>query len=113
MAEQIPNKWKKAVLAILAEGLGERVEVTVRARQDFEDLFPDTFGYHLIEAFTEALQIPELEGNRKYGMKPEGEIYEFIFDYRKLPVYGKVCLRKDGKLVLIISAHRPLKGNAL
>lgn len=113
MAERIPEGWKRAVSSILSEGYSGRVEVTVRAQNEFESLFPDTFRYHLLEAFVEALGNSDLEGNRVYGMTPEGETYEFIFTYRSQPVYGKVCLRKDGRLVVIISAHRPLKGNRI
>lgn len=112
MAERIPDNWKKAVTAILDKGL-ERVKITLRAQQNFEELFPDTFNYNLIEVFADALRIPDLSGNKIEGMSPKGETYEFIFEYRRKLVYGKVCLREDGKLVVIFSAHRPLKGNAL
>ncbi len=111
MATKIPADWKQAVSAILQKGVTDQLEVTFRAKTNFEDLFPDTFTCDMLDAFVDALANPNLQGNRVIGMKPEGETYEFIFAYRSLPVYGKVCLRKDGRLVVIISAHRPLKGN--
>lgn len=111
MATKIPDTWKATISEILKEGFTERLEVTIRAFQNFQDLFPDAFNYHMLEAFIAALGIPDLTGKRVYGITPEGEAYEFIFTYRSRPVYGKVCLRKDGRLVVIISAHRPLKGN--
>lgn len=113
MATKIPDKWKSDVSDILKEGFTERLQVTIRAVQNFQDLFPDAFNYHMLEAFIATLGIPTLKGKRVNGMRPEGETYEFIFTYRSLPVYGKVCLRKDGRLVVIISAHRPLKGNEI
>ncbi len=110
MPERIPDNWRTAVVNILKGGHSDRIEVCLRAWLDFQSLFSAAFTYEIYDAFILALKDPELLGNRVYGMKPEGE---FIFTYQRKQVYGKVCLTKDKRLVVIFSAHRPLKGETL
>lgn len=111
MAENIPEEWKRAVLAILKEGHTERIEVRIRAVLDFQSMFPGAFTYEIYDAFIGALKEPEIQGARVHGMTPEGQTYEFIFNFRKKVLYGKVCLTTQKRLVVIFSAHTPLKGN--
>jgi len=111
MAERIPEEWKRAVVEILAKGYSGRIEVRLRALLDFQALFPGAFPYEIYEAFIDALSEPDVDGNRVHGMKPEGETYEFIFRHQKKNLYGKVCLTTDGRVVVIFSAHTPLKGD--
>ena len=113
MPERIPDNWRTAVVAILKGGHSDRIEVCLRAWLDFQSLFSAAFTYEIYDAFILALKDPELLGKRVYGMKPEGETYEFIFTYQRKLVYGKVCLTKDKRLVVVFSAHRPLKGELL
>lgn len=113
MPEIIPDLWKNTVRAILADAPNDSIRVTTRAFEDFQAMFPATFSFHLYEAFVKALEIPGLKGNRVSGMTPEGTTYAFIFPYEKRDVYGKVCLTTDNKVIVIFSAHRPLKGTEL
>jgi len=46
-------------------------------------------------------------------MKERGTVYEFIFDHRQTKIYSKINLSPDGTVVIIYSAHRPLKGDTL
>lgn len=111
MVERIPEEWKRAVVAILKEGYSDRIAIRTRAFLDFQSLFPGAFPYEIHAAFIEYLTEPDIDGQRVYGMTPEGETYEFIFKHRKKDLYGKVCLTTDGRVVVIFSAHRPLKGD--
>lgn len=111
MAERIPEEWKRAVVEILKEGHSDRVEVRLRAVLDFQSLFPGAFTYEIYDAFIEALSVADVEGRRVHGMKPDGETYELIFRHRKMDLYGKLCLTTDGRVVVIFSAHTPLKGD--
>lgn len=114
MPECIPYEWRRAVVAILQEGLhSKRIEVSRRAFVDYQSLFPSEFSYQMFEAFADALSLPEVFGKREYGMVPEGETYGFIFKHQRKEVYGKVCLTADGRVVVIFSAHRPLKGESV
>jgi len=114
MTEHIPEVWKAAVLGILAQGLcSDRLRVTARARRDFEDMFTDQMAYEMVDLFADILRDPTLHGRRVVGMEPPGETYEFIFEHRGKQVYGKIGLHDNGELVILFSAHRPLKGDAL
>ena len=55
----------------------------------------------------------QLEVNRIYGMIPPVEIYEFFSVHQGLKSYGKINLLPDGKIIIIYSAHVPLKGETL
>lgn len=113
MAEIIPDLWKNKVRAILTEAPNDSIIVKKRAAEEFQAMFPLSFSYNLYQAFEQALETPGLTGNQVYGMTPEGTTYEFIFLYEKRDVYGKVCLTTDNEVIVIFSAHRPLKGAAL
>jgi len=43
-------------------------------------------------------------------MNEPGESYAFIFHFRNLPIYAKANLTTAEEVVIIYSAHRPLKG---
>jgi hypothetical protein len=114
MAKRIPDKWKNAVIAILEEAPDyKHIQITKRATEEFQALFPFAFTNDLCSAFVQALKTPDLEGKQVFGIDPEGTTYEFIFSYNNENVYGKICLTIDNQLVIIISAHRPLKGLTL
>lgn len=72
-----------------------------------------SFSYNLLQAFEQALGTPGLMGKQVSGMTPEGTTYEFIFSYEKRDVYGKVCLTTNNEVIVIFSAHTPLKGTEL
>ncbi len=113
MAELIPDQWKNEVRSILAEASNGSIIVKKRAAEEFQAMFPLSFSFHLYQAFEQALKTSGLTGNQISGMTPEGTTYEFIFSYERRNVYGKVCLTTDNKVIVIFSAHRPLKGTTL
>lgn len=113
MPERIPDDWKMVVIQILEEGDPDRIEMTKNAFQGFQALFPGGFACEAYDAFIDALSSSDIEGNRMTGMHPPGATYEFIFDYRRKKVYGKICLVSDHVSIRIISAHRPSKGDSL
>lgn len=80
---------------------------------DWSDMFPSLFAYDLLIALSDALDNPDLPGQPVFGMQEAGEIYEFIFTHTKRQVYTKVNLCPDGKVIIIYSAHRPLKGTTI
>jgi len=114
MAERIPDEWKDAVLAILQKGDLDLVEIReTSARVPFNDLFPDAFSYHILEAFEDGLTDDELVGKQIYDMDEEGETWAFIFKHRKKNIFGKMCLTPDNELIIIYSAHAPRKGEKI
>lgn len=111
--EFVPETWKQKVRDILRTGDENRIRVRGRARQDWAMMFPDHYDYPLLDALIEALEKPDLVGRQVHTMEEPGEVYEFIFDYRKRRVYSKINLSPDGEVVIVYSAHRPLKGDHL
>ncbi|MBU6401495.1 MAG: hypothetical protein KGS61_14355 [Verrucomicrobia bacterium] len=113
MGITLPASWRSRVRAILDSGDRKKIIVRQRALRDWLILFPDLFPGDLPNALSEALEDPELEGVQVFGMQEPGEIYEFIFSHANRRVYTKINLCPDGTVVIIYSAHRPLKGDTL
>ena len=109
----IPKRWRDTVREILESCDASRIVVTVRAKRDWEATFPLAFEFEMYMVLAEALKDENLEGKRVVGMTPPGEVYEFFFNHQDRKLYGKVNLLPNGKLVIIYSAHVPLKGDAL
>jgi hypothetical protein len=61
---------------------------------------------------SDTLQKSGIKGVRK-EMKGAAESYAFFFWYEEIKMYAKVGLRSDNTVVIIFSAHRPLKGDRL
>lgn len=101
------------MIAILDQGGMDRIIVRLRAIDDFQALFPGAFRCELFECLTAALARDDLEGREVTTMKERGTVYEFIFDHRQTKIYSKINLSPDGTVVIIYSAHRPLKGDTL
>lgn len=113
MPNAIPRVWCNAVVAILRRRtLGGRIEVRQRARRDWSATFPSAFDYQLIDALADWLGQPGVEGNQVFDMTPPGVVYEFFFYHESRKLYGKVGLH-DTTLVIVFSAHVPLKGDKL
>ncbi len=109
----IPATWRQSVCVALAER-GNCVQLTVRARHEWESAFPNAFEYELYAVLEETLASATLQGRRVEGMRPEGETYEFFFEFEGRKVYGKInLLAPERRIVLIISAHIPNKGDEL
>ncbi|NJK91828.1 MAG: hypothetical protein HC904_08395 [Blastochloris sp.] len=113
MSQPIPEDWLKAVCSILATRDYQKIIIRLRARNDFQALFPGAMDFELVDAFVQALQAPGISGSLVESMSEPGIVYEFIFVRENLPIYGKINLSSEGTVVIIYSAHRPLKGNQL
>ncbi|MDD3545669.1 MAG: hypothetical protein PHG96_09985 [Kiritimatiellae bacterium] len=109
----IPAEWLKAVCEALAQE-GDRVTITGTAWARWESIFPDTFKPDLYAVLARFLSKGPVVGRRIYGMRPDGEVYAFFFEYKKRTLYGKINLRlPEKRIVLILSAHLPDKGEEL
>lgn len=113
MPSPIPSHWKEKVSTILDSNDRKRIILRARALQDWSDLFPNLFPGDLLIALSEALEQPDLVGNQIAGMDEDGEVYAFIFTYSNRAIYSKINLCPDGTMIIIYSAHRPLKGEFL
>ena len=112
MAEPIPNEWKQAVLSIIKEGDLDRVEIRkTTALIPFDAMFPGAFTYELLNAFEEGLSCDDIEGRQIHDMDEAGATWVFIFTHRSKKILGKICLTPDNQLIIIYSAHAPLKGD--
>ncbi len=111
MAERVPEDWKKSVVSILDKGDPDCIEIRkTTALVPFDDLFPGAFTYELLDAFIDGLDDDEIEGRQIHDMDEDGETWAFIFKHRKKKIFGKICLTPDNELIVIYSAHAPLKG---
>ncbi len=113
MTSPIPKPWKAQVVAILRTGNLDRILIRKRTQDDFQSLFPGAFRMELLDCLADALALDALEGRLVTGMKEPGTVYEFIFLHSSVPIYSKINLCPDGSVIIIYSAHRPLKGNSL
>jgi hypothetical protein len=115
MQTPIPEAWRQAVCRILSSGsFGKEIIIRQRALQEWQAMFPlKTFVTELADAFHDALKDPKLVGRQVLGMSEPGTVYEFLFKHENRLVYGKINLQPDGKIIIIYSAHHPLKGDFL
>ena len=113
MGTKLPESWKDRVRTILNTGNRKKIIIRQRALLDWSALFPSLFPGDLLNALSEALEDPELVGNQVFGMEEPGEVYECMISYANRQVYTKVNLCPDGMVIIIYSAHRPLKGETL
>lgn len=109
METPLPERWRRQVCEILASSDKGKIFVRQRALREWEALFPFAFVSDLYQALASALEDEHLKGNAVTTMEEPGEVYEFIFLYQNRKVYCKVNLDSVGKLIIIYSAHRPLK----
>lgn len=97
----IPQQWISGVVEKLKRGSDKEIEWT-------KDAFARWVRYgrrgEAYEAMCNALK-PGIVG--KYVKMPndEGETYAFFFSAKNQTMYGKICLTRDGRLVIIYSAH--------
>jgi len=76
-------------------------------------MFPDDFDCDLRDALAAAVDDSALKGRKVVTMEEPGEVYEFIFSHDRRKVYSKICLQEPDLVVIVYSAHRPLKGDTL
>lgn len=105
----IPASWRMKVAALLRDGKSGTIFIKQRARRDWASLTSCPFDSVLREVIADALGVEGLFG-RKHEMDEPGEAYGFIFHFRNLAVYAKVNLTSPEGVVIVYSAHRPLKG---
>ena len=108
----ISKTWRTKVAAILWEGQAGRVFIRQRARRDWASLTSCPFDFALREVIADALEDEGLIG-KKHEMDEPGETCGFIFHFRNLAIYAKVNLTTPEEVVIVYSAHRPLKGEEL
>lgn len=113
----IPKAWCDATALILRRGTSGR-EILIRrtAVQDWRAQTANAYDFTLIDAVSKALKVDGLKG-KKHDMDEPGETYAFVFPYQadagQMPIYTKINLTPDGKVVIIYSAHRPEKKDEL
>lgn len=111
----IPVEWRKVVCAILAARNTKSIRMTTTAWDRWEVDFPKTLKNDLYTILEKVLS-QDIEGERVYGMYPDGEVYRFFFEYKKRKMYGKInLLLPQRQVILILSAHSsdPAKGDRL
>jgi len=111
--ELIPAEWKEAVCAILKTQDKSKIEVTTRATLDWFHTFPDSWPYELYEEIAGYLGVDDAVGKPVTTMRESGTVYEFIFTCKGRSLYSKINLKPSGEVVIIYSAHPPLKGDQL
>lgn len=110
MAQQeIPEAWRKDVIALLATEDHKKVvwDPTGRARYE-ADFYPD-WPYEVYASFRTFLGQAKPTGCPKKMNHPPGDTWEFMFIHKNKKAYGKILLSKDRKRILLFSAHKPLK----
>src|SRR5690606_37245271 len=101
------------VRKILRRPDGTSLIVKSRARVDWESTFPEIFEYERNEAIAAALKRPHLEGRRIHGMNEPGEVWAFFTIFQQRQIYTKINLLPNGNVIILYSAHPPLKGDTL
>jgi hypothetical protein len=98
----IPQQWVSSVAEKLKRGSDSEIEWTGEA---FERWHLYGNRWEAYSAMLSAL-VPGVIG--KYAKMPidEGETYAFFFTAKNEPMYGKICLTYDGRLIIIYSAHK-------
>lgn len=109
----IPNEWKEAVCTILQAEDPSKIQITQRAQNDFSSQFPNAWRFDLYDLLKRYLLQPNAQGRLITGLTPPGITYDFICEYNAEKVYAKINLLNSGDVILIVSAHRPLKGDTL
>lgn len=96
---------------------GRDILVTRRARLDWQALTLNPYDSSLFSALADALRRERVLGQFNEAMDDPGEVYAFVFEYEtdhgSVPVYAKINLQPGGKIIIIYSAHRPLKEDEL
>ena len=104
--QQIPSDWVRVVCDTLDMRKKNSYSITIRARQDFEALFPDLFSEEMLSLMADVLRNGKYTDFRNVvGFDPYGNAYEFLFPFRDRRMYGKINLKDRMVFVEVISAH--------
>ena len=113
----IPKEWRMIVCRILHDrgSKGRKnILITERAKNDWGVAFPGEYPWDLPATLEDVLQDDSIQGRCVPDIKPPGEAYEFMFTHSGKLMYGKVnLLTPERKVIVVISAHIPNKGDKL
>ena len=111
-AHTLPSEWVRVVTEILELRKAKTYSITIRAREDFEMIFPERFSEEILSVMVGVLR-QELytDSRRVLGMDPTGETYEFLFPLDGRRMYGKINLKEGHVFVQVISTHLQQKDN--
>ncbi len=102
----LPCEWVRVVTDILRQRKAGTYSITIRAREDFEMIFPERFSEEMLGIMVGVLrQDLYTDSRRVLGMDPTGETYEFLFPLESRRMYGKINLKEGHVFVQVISAH--------
>jgi hypothetical protein len=106
-AQPIPEAWRRAVCEHL-RARGRRIEATKDFFAHWQRDFPQETYLGLLHDFEHMLSSP-LQGCPILLGPParQGDTWEFWFMHGDEKAYGKILLRKDGKGIVLYSAHLP------
>ena len=105
-AHTLPCEWIRVVTEILEQRKAKTYSITIRAREDFEMIFPERFSEEMLGIMVVVLRQEMYTDSRQVlGMDPTGETYEFLFPLEGRRMYGKINLKEGHVFVQIISAH--------
>lgn len=103
---KIPAEWVRIVSDILEKRESDTYRITIRAREDFEMIFPDRFSEEILGIMVNVLRdMLYTDSRRVLSMDPTGETYEFLFPLEGRRMYGKVNLKQNRVFVEVFSAH--------
>ena len=93
-AHTLPSEWVRVVTEILELRKAKTYSITIRAREDFEMIFPERFSEEILGVMVGVLR-QELytDSRRVFGMDPTGGTYEFLFPLDGRRMYGKINLK--------------------
>ncbi len=109
--QPIPEQWRKNVCAILKTENPRLIKYDPIGWLRFQADFPTCFAYQIQDSFRKYLESDSAHG-RQIMMNPPapaGTTWEFFFPFQKETIYGKILLKSDSSLIMVFSAHRPLK----
>ena len=102
----LPCEWVRVVTGILELRKARTYSITIRAREDFEMIFPERFSEEILGIMVGVLRQELYTDSRQvFGMDPTGETYEFLFPLDGRRMYGKINLKEGHVFVQVISAH--------
>lgn len=105
-AHMLPYEWVRIVTEILELRKAKTYSITIRAREDFEIIFPERFSEEMLNVMVGVLRQELYTDSRQVlGMDPTGETYEFLFPLDNQRMYGKINLKDGHVFVQVISAH--------
>jgi hypothetical protein len=110
MAQQdIPEAWRKEVLALLATEDHKKIVWDPKGRARYEADFHPDWPYEVYASFKAYLGQAKPTGCPIRMDFPPGDTWEFLFTHKHVITYGKILLSTDRKRILLFSAHKPLK----